>query len=102
MLADYTRFLGSAQVSITELRVFLSQYHVLLSYKMQNECVRKNFYIYSYYEAFTIAHAHLRLYKMLQMFEHRVNYSDMDSIIFINDEKSEQTIKSVTGNQLGQ
>jgi hypothetical protein len=80
----------------------LGQHHVLLSYKMQDECVRKNFNTNPYIAAFTTAHARLRLYKMLQMLGNRVCYCDTDSVIYISDDKTEQAIKSMTGDQLGQ
>lgn len=102
ILAGSPRFWTERRYRLKKPPVFFRQHHVLLSYKRQDEFVRKIFYTNQYNAAFTTAHARLRRYSMLQMLRDRVCYCVTDSVIQVSDDKTQQAIKSLTRDQLGQ
>ena len=81
---------------------FLNDSMVYASYETKNEFLKINYNTNIYIACFTSSYARLRLYDMLEKLDRNVCYCDTDSVVYIENKETKETVDQYIGDGLGQ
>lgn len=74
---------------------------IYVTYDEKDACLKASYNTNIYVACFTASHARLRLYELMDKLNLNLCYCDTDSIIYIENEKTEKIVKPYLGDSLG-